>query len=192
MHASGLRDALSSPPPRSLEGAAPYLARARFSYRLGMAGALLFCIPFFVMVVTGETSMDRIVGGLIGIALVWLLPPVLFLRFRMRHINRLWCEGRLVPGVLEGFRPPPHLRGAISPETPGYFLVSFQSPGGQARAAIFIGEFGDFPKGSVPHVLVVDDIEHRAGLMGSRQLLVAPSATGEKAARMLSGYGTRP
>ena len=186
MNASRMNDALSSPPPRSLEGAAPHLAFARRSYRMGMAGALLFCTPLMVMTITGETGLDNIVAGLVGLALIWLLPPVLFLRFRMRHIDRLWREGRLTQGVVEGFRPPPRLRGPIEAGTPGQFLVSFTSPGGQARAALFFGVFGDFPSGSVPKLLVVEEIKHRVGLVGARHLLVGPSVTGDDAARMIS------
>ena len=185
MNASQMLEALSSPPPRSLEGSAPYLGFARRMYRVGMAGALLFCTPFVVMTVTGPNTVEEIVSGIINIALFWVLPPVLFLRFRMRHINRLWREGRLTPGVVNGNRPPPHLRGPVVASTPGYFLVSFTSHKGQRRAATFIGEYGDFPPGTVPQLLVVDEIEHRVGLVGARHLLIAVSVTGD-AARMIS------
>lgn len=168
--ANELRVALQTPPPRSLDGSAPYLSGARFSFRMGMVGALLFMVPFVTMVVTDVDTLERKLGALIGLGLIWLLPPLAFLRYRMRHINRLWREGRVVNGVLTGSFIHGNRNGA--PGTVGRFRISFTTPGGQERAAVFFAETSDFANGQPPQVVTVEDVSHRAGLIGARALLV--------------------
>ena len=141
-----MREALQRAPPRPLDGSAAFLSRARLPFRIGVAGAALFCLPFFIMTLSDPAPLPELVGSLVGLLLFWLLPPVVFLRLRMRYLDRLWREGLLVPGVLRLAQLARH-PGAPAATTPGRFIVSFTTPEGETRLAQFLGTAADFPEG---------------------------------------------
>ena len=171
MDTQDLRLALRrSAPPRSLEGSAGYLLGARIPFRMGMAGALLFVLPFVAITVTGPNSIEQMIGTIASQLMIWVLLPVLFLRHRMKYIDRLWCEGQVVQGVLLA----EHLfmlKNGKESDT-GSYKVGFTTPEGQQRSATFLAERIDFPPGQPPLILALDDVPHRAGLVGARHLII--------------------
>ncbi len=144
-------EALRGPAPRSTDGSAEYLSKAKLMYRMGMAAAGLFTLPFMVWLINDEPYLPKLAVSLVAIALTWVLPPVLILRYRMRYIERLWREGEVVMGRVEVVHD-----GLMA-------FISFSTGGTQQRLGQFWVEPGLEPGMSVP-VLALDAIEARAGL----------------------------
>lgn len=167
MSAGELRVALQAATPRSLEGTAPFLFRARMNSRMGIAGTCLFMLPFIFIVIGEPDPIERKFGSVLGLLLIWALPVIAVFKYRARYINRLWREGRIVPGVLRSSWVPPNRNGV--PGTEGRFVVSFTTPVGEERAGTFYASTHDFVKGQA-QVLVVEEITHRAGLVGAKHL----------------------
>ena len=152
-------EALRAPAPRLTDGSAEYLSKAKLWYRVGMAAAVLFTLPFMIWLINDEPYLPRLAGSLVAITLTWVLPPVLILRYRMRYIERLWREGEVVMGRVEVVR-----RGLIA-------FISFSTGPNQRRLGQFWVEPGLQPGMSVP-VLALDALTARAGLCTRKYLNV--------------------